>query len=38
MCALLNQFALFKHINAVGIHGIRQAMGNHHNRFCCLNC
>ena len=33
MRALLNQFALLKYINAVGIHGIRQAMGNHHNRF-----
>ena len=33
MCPLLNQFALFKHINAIGIHGIRQAVRNHHNGF-----
>ena len=33
MRALLNQFALFKHVNAVGIHGIGQAVGNHHNGF-----
>ena len=33
MRALLNQFTLFKHINAVRIHGIGQAMGNHHNGF-----
>ena len=33
MCTLLNQFALFKHINAVSIHGIRQAVRNHHNGF-----
>ena len=33
MCALLNQFALLKHVNAVGIHGIGQAVRNHHNRF-----
>ena len=33
MCALLNQFALFKHVNAVCIHGIRQAVRNHHNGF-----
>ena len=33
MRALLNQFALFKHINAISIHGIRQAVRNHHNGF-----
>ena len=33
MRALLNQFALLKYINAVSIHGIRQAVRNHHNGF-----